>query len=164
MHHAFTQFCGEWHRYCMLEWMDRRLRLGYSLQFHGVPLFLWFCQRSKLLLSGEERFLLSRDSELLQMLAVSVVPHDKEGSVLRTYFLVPMKAGFRPIYDISYLNGCVACKSFHMVTFNELLELVQAHLQKVCGYGNRRGGDCGNGTLSFSPYLFRLVSSIPLLG
>lgn len=81
----FTQFCGEWHRYCMLEWMDGRLQLGYSLQFCGVPLFLWFCQRSKLLLSGEERFLLGRDSEL----RYSVIPHDKEGSVLRTYFLVP---------------------------------------------------------------------------
>lgn len=55
------------------------------------------------------------------MLVVSGVLHDEEGSVLRKYFLVPMKTGFGAFNDISYFNRCVACKSLHMLPFSELL-------------------------------------------
>ena len=39
--HPLTRFYKEWRHSCMLtEWMDRTLRLGYSLQCHFLPLFL----------------------------------------------------------------------------------------------------------------------------
>ena len=93
-----------------MEWMDRTLKLGYSLQFCCVPPpFMGIKEVS--LSSREEIDSLSAEiQDLSKKQAVSVIPtHDRENGFYSAYFLVPKKmGGFRPILDLCILRQCIA--------------------------------------------------------
>jgi len=109
------------------EWMDRTLKLGYSLQFCSIPPPFRGIREANLSSQEEIGFLSTEIQALLQKQAVSVVhSEDREKGLYSMYFLVSNKPGeFRPILDLRILNQHIVCKKFHMLTIKQLLELVQ---------------------------------------
>lgn len=123
-----TQFYEEWASSCTLtDWLDRTLRLGYSLQFCRLPPAFRGIQEVNLSSQQEIEFLEGEIQDLLSKQAVSTVPpHDRERGFYSPYFLVPKKTGdYRPILDLRALNTCIGRRTFRMLTTRRLLELVQ---------------------------------------
>lgn len=123
-----TLFYEEWRSSCALtDWLDRTLRLGYSLQFCGLPPAFRGIQEVNLSSQKEIEFLEGEIQDLLSKQAVSIVPpHDRERGFYSPYFLVPKKTGgYRPILDLRALNTRIGHKTFRMLTVRRLLELVQ---------------------------------------
>ena len=82
-----TQFYGEWKLSCVLtEWMDRTLRLGYSLQFCSVPPPFRGIREANLSSQEEIGFLSTEIQALLQKQAVSVVHFQEREKGLYSWF------------------------------------------------------------------------------
>lgn len=123
-----SRFYETWRSSCELTaWMDRSLRLGYTLQFCGTPPAFRGVHEKRISSPQEKEFLENEIRDLLLKQAISEVPpQNRDQGLYSPYFVVPKKSGgYRPILDLRALNEHIDKMSFHMLTTGKLLGLVQ---------------------------------------